>query len=444
LPRPLIAPAEFQGAIARALEGCMPRSTWCALVAVCAVFLIGTAGRAAAQALTLAAAIEQTLARNPELRVYPPRLRAARQRVGVAAQRPPFELQAETQDAFGTGRASGFDSAETTFALSHVIELGGKRGLRADAANATAAVVDAERAAAELDVLAEVTRRLIHVAADQEHLALTMRATALAEDNVTAATARVAAARAPDVELRRARVTSARAAVEQEHAEHELLTSRRKLAAMWADSEPTFERVSADLYALPPSDGYEALLARLVGNPDFARFASEERLRDAELRVAEAHARSNLTVRAGVRILHDTNDEALVFGVTLPLNAASRARNEIAAVRAEREQTAAEREAHRVRAEAQLFELFQELRHALTEAEILRTTVLPEMEAALEATRYAFDRGRYSYLEWVDAQRELVEVQRALIDAAANAHLYRTEIERLTGEPLQAPTETSR
>ena len=421
----------------------MPRSTWVPLVAVCTL-LIGIAGQAAADDLTLASAIEQTIARNPELRVFAPRVKAARERLGLAALRPPLELQAETQDAFGTGRASGFDSAETTFALSQVIELGGKRGLRVDTANATTAILGAERAAAELDMLAEVTRRLIHVAADQEHLALTIRATALAEDNVAAATARVAAARAPDVELRRARVTSARAAVEQEHAEHELLTSRRKLAAMWGESEPTFERVSADLYALPPNEGYEALVARLAGNPDFARFASEERLRDAELRVAEAHARTDLTVRAGVRILHDTNDEAFVFGVTLPLFAASRARNEIAAVRAERQQTAAEREAHRVRAEAQLFELFQELRHAITEAEVLRTTVLPEMQAALEATRSAFDRGRYSYLEWVDTQRELAEVERALIDASANAHLYRTEIERLTGEALQAPTETPR
>jgi cobalt-zinc-cadmium efflux system outer membrane protein len=420
----------------------MARSIRCALVGAYAAILIGSATPAAAEVLTLESAIAQTLARNPELRVYAPRLKAARERVAVAALRPPFELQAETQDAFGTGRASGFDSAETTFALSQVIELGGKRGLRAAAADATTAVVDAERAAAELDVLAEVTRRFIHVAADQEHLALTARATALAEDNVAAATARVAAARAPDVELRRARVTSARARVEQEHAEHELLTSRRKLAAMWGDRDATFERVSADLYSLPPSQGYEELVARLATTPDFARFASEERLRDAELRVAEAHARTDLTVRAGVRMLHDTNDEALVFGVTMPLNSASRARGEIAAVRAEREQTTAEREAHRVRVEAQLFELFQELRHSITEADVLRTDVLPEMQAALEATRYAFERGRYSYLEWVDAQRELVEVERALIDAAANAHLYRTEIERLTGEALE-PTEVT-
>ena len=388
----------------------------------CVAIAIGIAGSTLAAPLTLAEAIERTLASNPELRVYAPRLRAAQQRENVATLRPPFQLETDVQDAFGTGRASGLDTAETTIAVSQVIELGNKRGSRVDAATAGTALLDAERAVAELDVLAEVTRRFIHVASDQEQLTVTQRATALADENVAAATARVSAARAPEVELRRARVTRVRAGVEQEHAEHELLTSKRKLAAMWGDTDARFDRVGADLYALPPSEGYEALVAKLATNPDFARFASEERLRDAELRVAEAHARTDLTWRAGVRILSETNDEALVFGVTMPLNASRRARSDIAVARAERSRSAAERDAHRVRAEAELFELFQELRHAITEAQMLRTTVLPEMEAALEDTRYAYERGRYSYLEWVDAQRELVDVQRALIDASTNAH----------------------
>jgi cobalt-zinc-cadmium efflux system outer membrane protein len=409
-------------------------SSRAAFAIACAAIFVTRAGSSLAAPLTLAEAVEHTLKSNPELRVYAPRRRAAEQHESTVALRPPFQLETEVQDAFGTGRASGFDSAETTVAFSQVVELGDKRGLRVDAATAGTALVDAERAVAELDVLAEVTRRFIHVASDQEHLVVTQRATALAEENVAAATTRVAAARAPEVELRRARVTRARAGVEQEHAEHELLSSRRLLAAMWGDTDASFENVSADLYALPQSEGYEALVARLVDSPDFARFTSEERLRDAQLRVAEAHARTNLTVRAGLRELHDTNDEALVFGVTLPLFSRSRTRSEVAEAQALREQTAAEREAHRVQAEAQLFELFQELRHAITESEVLRSSVLPEMEAALEATRTAFERGRYSYLEWVDAQRELVEVQRQLIDAAANAQLYRTEIERLTGE----------
>ncbi|HUQ52579.1 MAG TPA: TolC family protein, partial [Gammaproteobacteria bacterium] len=216
-----------------------------ASIVACAAIGIGLTSASLAAPLTLAEAIERTIANNPELRVYAPRLRAAEQHANAAALRPPFELITEAQDVFGTGRASGFDSTESTIELSQVIELGNKRGRRVDAAMAGSALIDAERAVAELDVLAEVTRRLIHVAADQEHLAVTQRATALADETVAAATARVAAARAPDVELRRARVTRARAGVEQEHAEHELLTSRRQLAAMWGDSEPAFDDVSA-------------------------------------------------------------------------------------------------------------------------------------------------------------------------------------------------------
>jgi len=406
------------------------------LLAACAAILITASGAVPAEPLTLAGAIEQTLARNPDLGIYAHKLHAQQARTDAAALRPPLELHADLQDVLGTGRASGFDIAETTFAVSQVLELGDKRDLRVAAASAGSGLIDAERAAAELDVLTEVTRRFIHVAADQEHLLLTQRASTLAAQTVTAAEARVAAARAPDVELRRARVTLARAAVEQEHAEHELLSSRRKLAAMWGEREPTFDRAAADLYALPSVDTFETLLAGLANNPDFLRFASTERLRDAELRLAEARTRSNLTVSAGVRFLQETTDRAFVFGVTMPLSSGARTRSAVAEAEALHAQTAAERDAHRVQAEAQLFEIYQELRHALTEAETLRASVLPEMEAALDDTRYAYERGRYSHLEWVDAQRELVDVQRALIDAAANAHLYRAELERLTGDSL--------
>jgi outer membrane protein, heavy metal efflux system len=406
------------------------------LFAACASLTLGATTPAVAAPLTLAQAVEQTIAHNPELQTFTYRLRAQSARAEVAALRPPFEVRAEVQDALGTGRASGFDTAEATFAVSQVVELGRKRARRVDEAAAQADLIEAERAAAELDVLTEVARRFIHVAADQEHLELTARATGLAQQTLDAANARVAAARAPDVELRRARIAFARAQVEQEHAEHELLSSRRKLAAMWGDSDLRFESVASDLYALPSPDTFETLVARLEGNPDFLRFASEARLRDAELRVAETHARSNINVTAGIKRLEDTNDEAFVLAVNVPLFSAARARGGIAEAAALRAQSEVEREAHRVRAEAELFEVYQELKHSVTEAQVLRTSVLPEMEAALEATRYAYERGRYSYLEWVDAQRELVDVQRSLIDASSNAHLYRAEIERLTGESL--------
>jgi outer membrane protein, heavy metal efflux system len=408
--------------------------------AVCVAVIAASGAAAQAPAdgapLTLVVAVEQTLERNPTLANFTFRLRAQQARYDTAALRPPRELRVDVEDAFGTGRTRGLDTAEITFALAQVIELGDKRSYRVAAADAAGRLIDVERAAAQLDVLAELARRFIHVASDQEQLRLTARATELAEETAAAARARVAAARAPEVELRRANVTLARAQIEREHAEHELLSSRRKLAAMWGDVEPQFAEVAADLYSLPAADSFETLLARIDDNPDFARFASEARLRDAEIRVAEARSRANVVVNAGIKQLQQSDDQALVFGFTMPLGTDKRAQSEIAEAAALRGETDAVLAAHRISAQAQLFEIYQELRHAITEADILRGSVIPEMEAALEATRVAFERGRYSYLEWVDAQRELVEVQRALITAAANAHLYRTEIERLTGESL--------
>jgi cobalt-zinc-cadmium efflux system outer membrane protein len=228
----------------------------------------------------------------------------------------------------------------------------------------------------------------------------------------------------------------ARATIDQEHAEHELAAARRKLAAMWGDSAATFGRVDANLFALPEIATFAALVERLEQSPDYLRFVSEARLRDAEIRLAESRARSDLSLSAGVRHLEDGDDNALVFSISMPLGRSARAQGTVAETQALRDRTDADREAHAVQVAAELFAIHQELQHAITEAQTLRTAVLPEMQTALAATRAGFDQGRFSYLEWVDAQRELVDVERSLIEAAANAHLYLAEIERLTGEPL--------
>lgn len=80
--------------------------------------------------------------------------------------------------------------------------------------------------------------------------------------------------------------------------------------------------------------------------------------------------------------------------------------------------------------------MYQELSHSYKEVELLRDAVLPKMERAVDETRYAYERGRYGYVEWAAAQRELIDLRHALLKAYADVHLYRIEIERLTGTSL--------
>lgn len=406
----------------------------------CLLFIIvssGFAADASVAPLTLRQAVRAALDANPDLKTFSYSLKAQRARGEQAALRPPPTLSLEVANALGSGDLKKFDAAETTFSLSQVIELGGKRARRLDAARFGLEGVDIERQAAQLDVLAEVARRFVHVASSQQQLELTRQAADLSRKTVEAVKHRVEGAKSPRAELHRANASLRRVEVELRHAEHELVASRRKLAAMWGEPEAEFGPVEADLFRMPAPVEFDALIARLQSNPDFTRFASEARLRDAEVRLAQAQRTPDVQLFGGVRRLESTRDHAFVVGISMPLFSGRQAAPAIAEAEALRGEVDARREAAFVKARAQLFDLYQELRHSIDETEILQRDVLPQMEEALRETQYAYDRGRYSYLELADGQRAWLDAKRALIEAAANAQTFQTEIERLTGEPLQ-------
>ena len=415
---------------------------WCrgALLVSVGLCVPALAGAVEAE-LTLRQAIEAALERNPDLAMFEFDFRVNDAQRLQAALRPPTEAGLSLENIAGTGEMKGFGGSEATLAISQVIELGGKRQARIATVEAGRDNLTTARQAAQLDVVAEVTRRFIAVAEAQEKVALAQRATELATNTARASDARVQAARAPHVELDRAAVAEQRARLELQSARSQLDTARRSLAAMWGSDEASVNEqplgsVQAQLYNLPSSGDYARLISSLAKSPDFLRFASEERLRDAELRLAASQRRADLTVGGGIKRLQTGRDYGLVASFSIPLFAGRRAESFVAEAAARRDAVGAEREAALVKAKAQLFALHRQLQDAVAVAQSLETTTIPTMEEALRETEYAFERGRYSYLELVDAQREYLAVQSERIDASTLAQLLAAEIERLTNAPL--------
>ncbi|MGQ0586519.1 MAG: TolC family protein [Gammaproteobacteria bacterium] len=391
--------------------------------------------------LTLRQAIDRALAGNPELAAFAFELRAQDARTRQAGLRPPLEASVEAENVLGTGDAKGTDAAEFTFALSGVIELGGKRSSRVAATQAQRSALEVERQARQLDVLAEVTRRFIAVAAAQERLRLAGKANELAAQTIAGSDRRVKAAKSPHVELDRAHIAQDRARLEERRAAIELDSARKQLAAMWGDASPALDgqslgEVQGDLFLMPPAADFAELQGRLAENPDFLRFASEARLRDAELRLAATLRQPDVTLGTGLRRFEESGDQAFVASFSLPFFTGSRAEGFVAEAQANRDGVDSRRRAAEIKASATLYELLLQFKQAVFEAQTLKDDMLPRMDEALKETDYAYARGRYSYLELVDAQREYLAVQQALIEAAADAHVLRAEIERLTNAPL--------
>ena len=152
------------------------------------------------------------------------------------------------------------------------------------------------------------------------------------------------------------------------------------------------------------------------------------------MREARSRRSADIEVGAGIRHLAELNDTALTFQVSIPLVSKRRAAGAITTAQANLLRVDTERQTALLRMQAQLLILDQQRKLAVNEFNALQVSVLPQLESALDATRTAFEGGRYSYLELSAAQKELLDAESSLIEAAARAHLLRVEIERLSGE----------
>ena len=386
--------------------------------------------------LTLATAIRAALASNPDLAASAYDLKAADAHIEQARLGPNPELSLELENFAGTGETRGANSLEQTLSLSQVIELGDKRALRERAAVSSRDVVTVAHQAQQLDVLAMVTQRYIDLVTAQERANLAIATRAIAQRTTDTITARVQAARSPEAERSRANISLIRAGIEEQSAQSELRSARLALAALWGSTAPSFTGVSADLFAMEPVEDFESLVARLERNPDFVRFASDARLREAELRLARAQARPNLTFAAGIRRLNATNDTALVAGFSMPLQIFDRNQGSVREAEVRVAQNDSARRAAFLRARATLYGLYQQLIASRDRMQTLRVDALTQAQRALDQTQFGYDRGRFSYLELATAQQDVLDIRAAAIDAAADAHRALAEIERLTGEPL--------
>jgi cobalt-zinc-cadmium efflux system outer membrane protein len=392
-------------------------------------------GVAGAQVLTLDEAVSRALARNPDLALFEIEARAQDGARLQASARPPIEAGLLVENVAGSGALSGTDGAETTLSLGFLLERGARERRIAVAAAAGDHLGNQARIK-RLDVAAETARRFIVVLEKQRELAESKEATKLATELVEAVERRVTAAKAPKAEQARASANLARAQLDEEHAEHELASSRHRLAALWGAAEPGFSEAGGDLFKTAALPTLEEFRRRVDRNGELETLVSEKRIREAELRLAQMRSRPPWHVTAGVRRFEQSNDHALVLGITVPIASGDLGRGATAEARARSELVDAQSAAVRARLNAELFGLYQELMHAHTEVRILRETVLPRIEEALAQSRYAYERGRYGYVEWVAAQRELLDVRLALVEALSQLHQFQIELERLTGTAL--------
>jgi outer membrane protein, heavy metal efflux system len=410
----------------------------CLTIVVCATIAstFASAQESITGVISLRDALETTLAAHPRLRSFPLRAEALLGEKETAELKPAFRVEAEIEDALGTGDIKDFTGAEATLRLSNVVEMGNKRAARVGLANRRIEVLDAEQQVVELDLLTDVVRRFIDVASAQELVALQSRATAIAEQTVSLLEPLVRAGQTPQLELDRANSALTRAQVAEQSAGAMLASARIRLANMWASNSPQFVAVESNLLTVGQAEPIESILAGLESNPDIEIYASEFRLLEAELLLAQSRQHGDIGWSAGIRHLKEIDDTGFAFGVSIPLFNKARASGAVRTARANMQEMEMRRLATLNAISGEVLSLHQLLQQAVLEVNTLQQSVIPTLESVQEQIQTAYAAGNYSYVELISAQQEYLDAQLSQISSATNAHKIRAEIERLSGLPL--------
>jgi outer membrane protein TolC len=103
---------------------------------------------------------------------------------------------------------------------------------------------------------------------------------------------------------------------------------------------------------------------------------------------------------------------------------------------AERMAAASEAEAVRLETAAMVRSSYERLSAALRLAEVYRTAVLPQAEAAMATAEKAYASDRGSFLDFLEAQRSLIDLTLEREKTLADAEAHRADLARAVGKEL--------
>ena len=390
----------------------------------------------ASEKLTLAEAMRKTLIQHPSLQVYDLREDALSSRRLTASLKPELELGIETENFAGSGEFSGFGESEWTITLSSVIEMGNKRASRIEAIDAQTELLKSRRQVEALDLLGAMASQFISALELSEQLTLAKESESLANKTIQTVSKRVSAGVAPDAELLRARAMASQATLRRKRVESELKVATVALSPYWNERRPPAREVVGDLFGFGPTRDFESLLQQVSTSPNFEVFASEKRVRDAAIQLAQSQSKSDLQWSVGARHFAELNDTAVVASLGIPLFSARRNEGELAALALESESLALERNRALNEFYVRLFDAYQSRILSIEAVNSLQTKTIPDLMEAQNKTRRAYESGRYSYLDLIAAQQSLLEAKAMLIRSARTALQAGVVIERLTGVSL--------
>ncbi len=339
----------------------------------------------------------------------------------------------EVENFAGEDDQEGFDGAEITVGIEQTIEMGGKRQNRTDVADFTYKITKEQANARALSLLAETDYAFVRVAIAQERMGLADKRLALADKTHTIVKKRVGAAKSADIQHTKADIEQAAAEVEKRKAEKELVTAQNDLARLLGVMDASDLDVETDLSMLPELIDREALLGSLKNTAQYKAQELAKLQSRSALDLARSQAVPNPTFGLGVRRFNDNDSTALVAGLSFPLPVFNRNQGGIQEAKANMIKTDAESYAAGLSLRQSAIQAWESLASSLEETSRYQDEIIPSARKAYSQADDGYGRGAFTFLDLLDSQRTLYEVQEARLDSLLSVYEAKAQTDFLMG-----------
>ena len=381
--------------------------------------------------LTLSDAIQNALDYSPRLKSVAAGVEAAKGVESQAGYLPNPEVEFEAGNVAGSGGFGGTESAELTYSLTQTVEIGGKRSARRNAAKAARGAVSTALMVEQLNIKRDVRIAYCNTLAKDEAVKLAVEQEQLAKDVLETVSEQVQAAAEPEIQLSKAEVAYTTSVIARERKEHELKLAKEKLAKLLGVFVLDSSLNHAHFFELRAPGSIENYRVNLDHIPDMQRFSYIKMEKESLLDLERARAIPDPNFSLGVRDFKESGDQAFVFSISLPIPVFNQNRGNVARARAEAKQAVNDARQAKLILEQQLTENWEQWSTYYSEAQRLRTELLPSAERAFKLARIGFAKGRFSYHEVLDAQRTLFDARSQYYDSLRRYHTARANVERL-------------
>jgi cobalt-zinc-cadmium efflux system outer membrane protein len=406
-----------------------------------AIFLVLFTSISHATEIDIATAVSRTLEANPELQRYPFQVRLLEGEALQASLLPDPTLHVDLENAFGSGDSRFLAGYELTLSLSQVIEMGQKRENRVNLVDQKSLSLQHEYEAKRLDVISSLLRDYYQVLRLQHLMVWNTQRIEAEQAALNIIERRANAGVVGKADVIRMQLRLAKSTAQQSEFSTQHQNALNLLAAHWA-ATADFDAVTGDITATPAAADLATLQLAIESTPDYLLSQAKRRISEAQLSLAQAESQADLTVSAGVRRLEANDDNAFVFGFSMPLQFNNRNQGNIAAAQARYEQSLVNQTLLKTQLETALTRINSALASNLRQIEVVTTELTPVAHALLDEVKRGYKLGLYSVLQWVDAQQELFDIERDRIEAQYATHLQYLELERLSGTELNAQVNT--